>query len=122
MNRRTPSRASAASVPIGTWTVLDGLVGPSIYQCAKVKQGTMAPIPVKEGETTTIAWGMPGKIDFRVERNGNQLRIEVSSIKIYGSAGEEYVNFRRKVFSPFVQVVETTTRKEVLYANMGMGC
>jgi hypothetical protein len=111
-----------AVVPVGEWTLVDGLVGPSIYQSAKILRGSMAPISVKEGETTTVAWGMAGRIDFSVEKNGNQLRIPVSSIKIYGQAGEEYVNFRPKVFSPFVQVVETKTQREVLHANMGMGC
>ncbi len=109
-------------VPVGTWQFVDGLVGPSIYQCAKIKQGHMPAFEVKKDETTTVAWGMPGKIEFVAEKNGNALRIPLSSIKIYGSAGEEYMNFRPKVFSPFVQAVEVGTGKEVLYTNMGMGC
>lgn len=108
-------------VPIGEWTMFDGLVGPSIYQSAKIKQGNMAPVVVKEGETIVIEWGMPGKIDFSCEKKGTQLTIRTSSIRIYGKAGEEYVNFQPKKFTPNVQAA-LMDGTEVYYGNMGFGC
>jgi hypothetical protein len=109
-------------VPAGSWTVHEGLVGPGMAQSARIRGGGMAPIDVKAEGTTTVAWGMPGKIDFSVTKNGNQLVISGGSIKIYGKAGEEYQDFRPRKFTPNVRAVEDKSGRDVYGGNMGAGC
>jgi hypothetical protein len=112
----------ATLVPAGTWNLFEGVVGPTIQQSARIKPGAMKEIVVKEGETTAVAWGMPGKIDFSVSKNGNLLTMSSGSVRIYGSAGEEYVEFRPKRFTPNVHVVDQRTKKDIMNKNMGAGC
>ncbi len=109
-------------VPTGTWSLFEGLVGPTMYQCAKIKTGRMNAIEVAKDKTASLAWGMPGVIDFSVTKNGNQLVISASTVRIYGQGGEEYVDFRPKKFTPNVQVVDERTKKEIYDAGMGAGC
>jgi hypothetical protein len=109
-------------VPAGTWSLFEGLVGPSMHQSSKIQTGRMNPIEVKKDETTSLAWGMPGIVDFSVTKNGNQLAITTSSIRIYGQGGEEYVNFRPKTFTPNCHVVEEAGKRQVYFGNMGFGC
>lgn len=109
-------------LPVGQWSLFEGLVGPSMYQCAKMKPGRMAPIEVKKDAPTSLAWGMPGIIDFSCTKNGNQLKIPFSSAHMYGQGGEEYVNFRPKAFTPNVHVVEEASKKDVYFGSMGAGC
>lgn len=109
-------------VPHGTWNLFDGMVGRSVHQSATIQAGTLKPLVVKEGETTSLAWGMPGKITFTCTKVGNKLTIHTSSIQIWGQAGEQYTNFKPKKFTPDAQVVDTRTGKQIYRGNMGAGC
>lgn len=109
-------------VPTGTWSVFEGLVGTGVAQCAKIRAGRMNPIEVQKDKPVSVAWGMPGAIDFSVTKNGNQIVISTSSIRILGSAGEEYVDFRPKKFTPRVHAVDERSKQTVYDANMGAGC
>jgi hypothetical protein len=108
-------------VPIGEWTLEEGLVGPTVFQSAKIQQGAMKPFVVKEGEATVVEWGMTGKIEFACEKQGNVVKINTGSIRILGSAGEQYVNFQPKAFTPNCQIRQVDG-KVVYFGNMGAGC
>jgi hypothetical protein len=109
-------------VPAGTWALYEGLVGPTMYQSAKILPGKATALEVKQDRTAVLAWGMPGVIEFSLDRNGNQLHISSSTISIYGQGGEQYVNFRPHTFTPDVQVVDNTSKRDVMRKNMGAGC
>ncbi len=114
---------AAVAVPAGgEYALFDGHVGPTAYQCAKIRPGNMAPLPVAAGAALAPRWGMPGVIDFDVTKNGNRLTILMSSIRIYGQSGEQYVHFEPKTFTPNVQVVDAATGEELYFGSMGVGC
>jgi hypothetical protein len=114
--------SKVSTLPIGSWTLYEGLIGPTPAQCSKIHAGKMKPIEVRPGEAATLAWGMPGVIEFAATKNGNQLAISTGTIEIYGQGGERYEDFRPKSFTPTVLAVEEGSKRQVYQGNMGFGC
>jgi len=62
----------------------------------------------KEGQrkVTAIRWGAPFRIDFQFTVKNNEVTVPYGSLKVYGSANEEYYNFSLPLF-PQVEVIDS---------------
>lgn len=100
-------------VPVGRWNLVQGVVGRSISQCATIEPGTMTALEVRVGESTSLSWGMPGKITFSCTKNGNQVNISGGSIAVWGQAGEVYTNFKPEKFIPDLIVRDAKSQRQI---------
>jgi hypothetical protein len=109
----------AVVVPVGMYEFFGGEVKAG-GQSAMMKKGTMAPVEVKKDETAKVAWGMDLKIDFDFDLNGGSISIQVTSVHVYGQAGEEYHSFSPPAFTPVVAVLNAKTNQQAQKGKMAL--
>ncbi|MDQ7780037.1 MAG: hypothetical protein RDV41_10055, partial [Planctomycetota bacterium] len=96
--------AGPVVVPVGTYTFYWGIISNG-KQSAWMQRGSMPEMEVKAGETAKVNWGMPLKFEFDNKMPGaGQLKVAPGDFKIFGAAGEEYMNFETKRIFPQVEV------------------
>jgi hypothetical protein len=91
-------------VPIGRWELAYGIVrkGKKMQAVKAVILSTdsMKVFDVLEGENVEIEIGAPYKFDFEYEVTGKKVRVDGTSIRVIGRAGESYDRFYGAVPRP----------------------
>ncbi len=110
--------ARATVVPVGNYTFSWGAVWKSK---SWVRVSASTPLAVTEGKTTYLSWGAPFKIHFRANRQGTQVTVAPSSVRVSGKAGERYHTFYPHALTPGVRIRSQQTRKQLNAGTMCLG-
>ncbi len=110
--------ARATVVPVGNYTFSWGAVWKSK---SWVRVSASTPLEVTEGKTTYLSWGAPFKIHFRANRQGTQVTVAPSSVRVSGKAGERYHTFYPHALTPGVRIRSQQTRKQLNAGTMCLG-
>jgi hypothetical protein len=113
------ARKGGARVPAGDYELSYAIVGPSKDQFATVEKGRLATLGVRDGGALVLDWGVPGTIDFQVERQGNG--VTVSNLEPYGRAGEIYKEWFPGSFKANCEIVEDGTGRRLFYGLVSGG-
>ena len=99
-------------LPCGTYQLWLGYIAEGTSHVA-IRQNEMGSIEIreefeKEGQRkpTAIKWGAPFRIDFQFTVKGNEVTVPCASLKVFGSANEEYFNFFPSLL-PQVEVIDS---------------
>lgn len=111
--------SAEVEVPVGEYVLHTGCAETG-SQRAFMAKGNMKPFKVEEDNTTVVSWGMPLKIDFTYTVRSGNVGVEYSSIKIFGSGGEEYVRFGPRYLVPKILVRCAKTGKKIGKARWSM--
>ncbi|MBI5778177.1 MAG: hypothetical protein HZA49_01810 [Planctomycetes bacterium] len=101
-----------ALVPVGSYNLWLGYIEEGTSHAA-IKQNQMKPIEVaeavdKDGKivTTSVQWGASFRFEFNFSVDDyDKVKVTYKSIRVFGSADEEYYNFSPKIF-PQVEVLD----------------
>ncbi len=94
-------------VPTGTYQVQWGHLAKGSKQCFFRGGPTVA---VEAGKTAKHKWGLPYKVDFRVDRSGEKITVSPNTVTITGKGGEAYYGFT-PAYTPKVRVRHPQTFK-----------
>jgi hypothetical protein len=99
-------------LPCGAYQLWLGYIEEGTSHVA-IKQNEMGSIEIreefeKEGQRkpTAIKWGAPFRIDFQFTVKDNEVTVPCASLKVLGSANEEYFNFFPSLL-PQVEVIDS---------------
>lgn len=99
-------------LPCGAYQLWLGYITEGTSHVA-IKQNEMGSIEIreefeKEGQRkpTAIKWGAPFRIDFQFTVKYNEVTVPCASLKVFGSANEEYFNFFPSLL-PQVEVIDS---------------
>jgi hypothetical protein len=93
-----------------------------------IKQNAMKNIEITEDfengsqkrKLTAIQWGGPFKIDFEPTVSDNKVTVSYASLRVYGSADEEYYNFT-PIICPQVEIIDAKEQPAVIRSSFP-GC
>lgn len=107
-------------VPTGEYVLVGGMAAKG-GESARIRQGHMSPIVVKEEEESKLEWGAQVTAEFDFNHSGENITISPSSLSFYGAAGEEYYGWVPDGASPKFIVLDKESGAEVTTGRFG-GC
>lgn len=103
---------SGLTVPVGQYKLVSGFVSKG-SSTARIRAGSMKPIVVEAGQTTTFEWGAPVVAQISYTFDGSEVKVGPTQVKFFGKAGEEYFDFYPDAKSPKFTVLEAESEQEV---------
>jgi hypothetical protein len=106
----------AMEVPVGSYFFKYGLLvdgtKPEKNLRVEIRRGAFPPFKVKEGETTTVAFGGDYTFNYPIQFDANtgECEIKTYEMTMTGQKGEIYQNHWPKVFAPDYKVVDKNGR------------
>jgi hypothetical protein len=107
--------AKGVTVPVGDYELFAGLIQQGkkqqMMKCLVLGQPTMAKWTVAAGKETVMQLGAPLHFEFEVTRNGDKGVVKGSTVRVVGSAGENYDRFWNCAPAPSVSARKAGTKK-----------
>ena len=103
------------AVPAGDYELVEGLIQQGkkqqMMKCLVLGQPTMAKWTVAAGKETVMHLGSPLHFEFEITRNGDKGVVKGSTVRVVGSAGENYDRFWNCVPAPSISSRKAGTKK-----------
>jgi hypothetical protein len=106
-------------VPVGEYRIVAGAARKG-SENVRIRAGNSKPIAVASGAEASLQWGAPLVMDFEFSREKEKVTIQ-PTVKYFGSAGEEYYEFKPDAKSPKILIVDAKSGKKITEGRFG-GC
>jgi hypothetical protein len=112
------SSPQGMAIPAGEYRFVKGFAkkgGESVW----IRNGRMAPLKVKAGETLALAWGGPVQADFSWSAGAGTVTVN-KDVHYYGRSMEEYTDFYPNAKSP--KIIVRDAKGKVVLEGRFPGC
>jgi hypothetical protein len=103
------------AVPVGDYELVAGLIQQGkkqqMMKCLVLGGATVGKWTVTAGKETVMQLGAPLRFDFELQRNGDKGVVKGASVRVIGSAGENYDRFWNCAPAPSVSTRKAGTKK-----------